>query len=112
MSTTIKKQILIGARALFVSPENWIRGEMRNEANTAWCLEGAVAEAGNRLGFSHPDGMLEQVEDAWQMLGKTLGRRGISNSPLSSVVDYNDSGYTTFNDIQELLDDAIDLCDA
>lgn len=110
MSTTINKQILINARALFAGPENWIQGDLANAYKTAWCLEGAISEAGIRLGLEG-DPLYDSVEVACQELRNTLDTR-CGPQTTCAIHTYNDSPATTFEDITTLLDDTIEMCDA
>ena len=110
MSNPIHKQILIGGRILFVGPENWIKGELHNDANTVWCLEGVIGEAAIRLGLQG-DARYDSIGIAWEKLQDVINQRYGSDGR-TSVPDYNDSYDTSFEDITRVLDEAISLCDA
>jgi len=110
MTTTIKKQILIGARGLFAHPDTWIRGKSTNKTHTAWCLGGAITEAAMQLGLGveHPD---EQAGVALFFVNNILRKRcGLQSNSPANIPAYNDSPDTTFEDITNLLDDAIASC--
>lgn len=110
MTTTIKKQILINARSLFTDPDTWIRGFVHNKPNTAWCLLGVLNEAARRMGIGELD---EPNHQAYCAVSDVISKRCTPSVAFThSLVTYNDAPETTFNDIQELLDDAISLCDA
>ena len=112
MTTTISKQILINARALFATEENWIKDELYNLENTAWCLEGALEVASRRLSLTvNVEDEHAAFEAAWSALTTIIYQRCGPSSQIS-LPHYNDAPTTTFENVTTLLDDAIQSCDA
>ncbi len=99
MSTTLKKLILINLDQLFAGPDNFIKGYLHNEHKTAFCLLGGLDEVTRRLGLPVFAGARF---DAQIHLGCIIRERG-----RGSIVPFNNSPSTTFEDIKSVLQEAI-----
>lgn len=105
MSTTIHKQILIGALALFGDDQDkWIKGHLWNHDKTSFCVVGAIEVYTRKLGI---DVRAPAVAAAYTSIRKLAQARGYHTTTL-----FNDAPSTTFANIKALLREAIQTVDA
>lgn len=104
MSSTIQKQILIGAEALLATEGDWIKKKYHNEDETAFCIRGAIQHVIEKLGLDLDSDIYSRTTHQLSDMLSARGSPGLSK--------YNDCPSTTFANIKALLREAIQTVDA
>ena len=105
MSTTIHKQILIGALSLFGNDEGkWIKGHLWNASKTSFCIVGAIEVSTSKMGIPMQSPMAATAYTSLRTLAQAYGY------PTTTL--FNDAPSTTFANIKALLREAIQTVDA
>lgn len=115
MTTTIQKQILVGALSFFGDdPHKWLKNNLYNVEKTKACLLGGIILSSERLGINPSiirhggnDAHREIYLKAWNLIDQLAEARGFTGIP-----GFNNDSRTTFEDIKSVLEEAIETVDA
>ena len=112
MSTTIRRQILIGALNILTGPEKWLKGRYKDGKGN-FCLLGAIIKSSEQLGVyteTH-EGKLEHTKVHLKSR-YVLGYHIAEKLGHASIPSFNDAAETTFEDVQNVLQEVIQTVDA
>lgn len=110
MSTTIERQIIIGALQLLDSPEKWCKNTLTQvgpNGERQFCIRGALFQAGKALGFlGNGEGYwTKQAMQADNLVAKAYTGRAMGGAH----VTFQNRPSTTFAQMRSLLQRALTI---